>query len=631
MRCRIDHTAVGPNGSIELLGLAGQLEAGHLRDVTPVLSEVEAAARQGWYVAGFVAYEAAPAFDAAFRVNAAGSQSLAPPGLPLAWFGLFREAVPARALPPAAPPGRQMAASGPPGWTCEADARSHAAAITAIRAAIADGDAYLVNYTTRFRRQWTPDDDAFQLYRRLLASYGRGYHAFFETDQWAVACGSPELFFERRGDALLTRPMKGTAPRGRWAEEDIFRAHGLWTSAKERAENVMVVDLLRNDLGRIAVNGTVTVPALWQVEQHPSLWQLTSTVAACAGEGVGLAEIFGALFPCASVTGAPKVSAMSLIADCETSPRGVYCGATGFLPPRQGPRTRGGALSARFAVAIRTAVVDKTRGVAEYGSGGGITWDSAPEQEWEEVLLKARALSGPPAPTLSADEALVETMAFVPPPAGPGMAIDEVRNLDAHLARLTASARYFGRVVPPGIEEMVAGAVRGLRSMTRVRILLRADEAIELQTSALDDERPVSSQQLCIDFEPVSSSDVKLFHKTTDRERYEDRAHRHPAADDVVLVNERGEVTETTRANLAVRINGQWCTPPLSCGLLPGVERARQLADGRLVERVVTVEDLLGAPAVATLSSLRGWRAAHVRASCGCGTTLARDEPGNRR
>jgi para-aminobenzoate synthetase / 4-amino-4-deoxychorismate lyase len=241
--------------------------------------------------------------------------------------------------------------------------------------------------------------------------------------------------------------------------------------------------------------------------------------------------------------------------------------------------------------------------------------------------LKARAVWGPPAPTLSADDGLIETMAFVPGPSEPGEAEPGgaepgevggmVRNLGAHLGRLTASARYFGRVVPPGVEEMVAGSVKGLRSMARVRLLLRASDAIEIQTSTLDD-RPTWPQQLCVDPEPVSSSDVMLFHKTTDRQRYDDRARRHPTADDVVLVNERGEVTETTRANLAVRLNGQWCTPPLWCGLLPGVERARRLADGRLVEHVVTVEDLLGAPAAATLSSLRGWRAAQVRTCCPC-------------
>ena len=222
---------------------------------------------------------------------APSSMDQATSALPLAWFGLFAEAVPAPAVYTSGAASSSIGLTGHPPWECEVDASAHASAIVVIRGTIADGHAYLVNYTTRFRRPWSSGESAFQLYRRLLVSYTSGYHAFFETDQWAVACGSPELFFEQCGTSLVTRPMKGTTPRGRWAEEDIRRAEELRASAKERAENVMVVDLLRNDLGRIAVPGSVAVPSLWQLEQHPALWQLTSTVTATAREGVGLAEI----------------------------------------------------------------------------------------------------------------------------------------------------------------------------------------------------------------------------------------------------------------------------------------------------------------------------------------------------
>jgi para-aminobenzoate synthetase / 4-amino-4-deoxychorismate lyase len=425
----------------------------------------------------------------------------------------------------------------------------------------------------------------------------------------------------------LTRPMKGTAPRGRWAQEDLCRAEALRTSAKERAENVMVVDLLRNDLGRIAVPGTVAVASLWQVEQHPALWQLTSTVQAVTRQETGLTEVFGALFPCASVTGAPKVSTMSVIADLEPSPRGVYCGAVGFLGPRQGSPPSGASPTARFAVAIRTAVIDKSRGMVEYGAGGGITWDSTAEQEWDEVALKAAALVRPAAPSLGANEGLIETMAFAPSRDGGG-----VRHLGHHMARLAASARYFGIGCPPDVEGLVARAVAGLQRPTRVRLVLWTAGDVEVEMVTLN-ENPTGRLALCLDLEPVASADVRLFHKTTDRRRYDDRARRHPGADDVVLVNERGEVTETTRANLAVYLDDQWCTPPIDCGLLPGVERARRVADGRLVERVIGVDDLLGATAVATLSSLRGWRAAHVHSNCRCrpstppGTRMTRCHP----
>jgi para-aminobenzoate synthetase / 4-amino-4-deoxychorismate lyase len=312
-RCRIDHTAIGAGGSIELCRPVGQVETRLISDVAAVLSEADAAARRGRYVAGFVAYEAAPAFDAAFRVNTSSpmaSSPMAPSSMapspvasssvasssmeqrtsavPLAWFGLFAEAVPAPVVCSSGAASSRLGATGHPPWECEVDANAHASAIGVIRGTIADGHAYLVNYTTRFRRPWSSGESAFELYCRLLVSYTSGYHAFFETDQWAVACGSPELFFEQCGTSLVTRPMKGTTPRGRWAEEDIRRAEELRASPKERAENVMVVDLLRNDLGRIAVPGSVAVPSLWQLEQHPALWQLTSTVTASAREGVGL-------------------------------------------------------------------------------------------------------------------------------------------------------------------------------------------------------------------------------------------------------------------------------------------------------------------------------------------------------
>ncbi len=610
VRCRIDHTAAG-QPALELRNLQGQLETHSISDVMAMLGEVDAAARRGWYAAGFVAYEAAPAFDSAFRVTAPSPQPDVRATIPLAWFGLFSDACPAAPLPPAPVRPTIDQRSDVESWGCDVDERSYAAAVSRIREEIAAGNAYLVNLTTRFLRPWASDDDPFDLYCRLVRSYASGYHAYLETPDWAVACASPELFFERSAYDIVTRPMKGTAPRGRWSSEDASHAHDLSHSPKERAENIMVVDMLRNDLGRIAVPGSVDVPSLCDLERHPAVWQMSSTVRATTPGHVGLPEIFGALFPCASVTGAPKVSAMSVISDLEKSPRGVYCGAVGLVQPASRDTDTGP--SARFAVGIRTAVLDRSAQTATYGSGGGITWDSTAIREWEEVLLKARALEGPPSLTSDAD-GLIETMAF-DPVGGYGGAI---RHRDDHLGRLRASAEYFGLCVPSDTAELLDQAIEGLETPTRVRLVLRAGGAIELDTSPLDDSAPTSVLSLCVDLEPVGSSETTLFHKTTDRARYDERARRHPIADDVVLVNERGEITETTRANIAVRLGAQWCTPPLRCGLLPGIQRARDLAEGRLVERVMTVDDLLGAQCVATLSSLRGWRAARVVPTCAC-------------
>ena len=614
VRCRIDHTAAG-EGGIELRAPQGQLEAWKVSDVASVIAEAEAAARRGWYAAGFVAYEAAPAFDGAFRIKSAAPGDETIPHLPLAWFGLFAESedvAPLHSCATNTEPTRDTASPESSIWHCEIDESLHAAGVRAIRGAIADGTAYLVNHTTRFRRSWAATEDPFSLYRQLVTGHNGGYHAYIETTDWAIACGSPEMFFDFAAGRLTTRPMKGTAPRGRSAPEDAEQAAALSTSAKEQAENIMVVDLLRNDMGRIAETGSVAVPQLWRVERHPSVWQLTSTVTARTPAETGLADVFGALFPCASVTGAPKISAMAIVAELELAPRGVYCGAVGLIRPDPS-RSKPHGVSARFAVGIRTAVIDKPRFLVEYGSGGGITWDSSPEAEWEEVLIKTKALFDS-SPSAGAGHGLIETMGYHPDANG-----GTVRNLRDHLARLSFSAEYFGFPAPIEAEVLVAKAVSGLHTPARLRLVLWPDGAIDVATSTLENhDRPPGVQRLCVDPEPVASTNPALFHKTTDRRRYEERAQRHPSADDVVLVNERSELTETTRANLAVRLQGQWCTPPLDCGLLPGIERARLIASGRLVERVVTVEDLQRAEGAATLSSLRGWRAAHICPDCSC-------------
>ena len=287
VRCRFDEATALGVGAVELTDPKGVLEAWTLSDVTGVLADVEQAARRGWTAAGFVAYDAAPAFDPALTVASGGSPG---PELPLAWFGLFASS---RSVEPvqrvrATAAGTEWeqqvtgstrsdqgpAKSGQPAWTCEIGSAEHRAGVEAIHEALAAGDTYLTNYTTRFRRPWLPDEDPFPLYQRLVARHATGLHAYLETDDWVVASGSPELFFDLRGDRLTVRPMKGTAPRGRWTAEDERVADDLLSSPKERAENVMVVDLVRNDLGRIAVPGTVRVPNFCEIERHPTVWQL---------------------------------------------------------------------------------------------------------------------------------------------------------------------------------------------------------------------------------------------------------------------------------------------------------------------------------------------------------------------
>ena len=547
-------------------------------DVVPVLAEVDRATRAGEWAFGHVSYEAAAGLDPTLSVAAPTGDDP-----PLAWFGLC--GTPAEAPPVDRLPGGGPAVRWTPDWTAE----QHAAAVARVRAHIAAGETYQCNLTDRLRAD--VDGDPSALYADLALAQRGAYNAYLDLGRHVVASASPELFFDWTGDRLRTRPMKGTAARGRTTATDREQARRLRSSEKERAENLMIVDLLRNDLAQVAAVGSVEVPELFALERYPTVWQLTSEVTARARPDVGLVDVFRALFPCGSVTGAPKPRTMQLIRDLESGPRGVYCGAIGLVAPPGAP------FRARFSVAIRTVVVDRATGSAVYGAGGGITWDSEPAAERAELLTKAAVLSEP-----GRDVELLETLACTPD--------GRLRNLERHLARLADSADHLGHVCDLArIRQAVASALSGRSGPARVRIRLTRAGGISVDVAPPPDA-PAGPVVLAIDEEPVDSSSVWLAHKTSRREVYDVRAARHPAADDVVLVNERGEVTETAIANLAVRIDGRWWTPPVSAGCLPGVERGRLVELGLLHERTLRTADLHRATELAVVNSLRGWRPA---------------------
>lgn len=551
--------------------------------VEPVLAEVDTATRAGSWAFGYVAYEAAPGLDSALSVAPAD-----PDGLPLVWFGLTGPPVDVPVVArPTGPTDDQ------PRWTSAWSDGQHRAGVLRVREHIAAGDIFQCNLTVRLHGDAPADPEG--LYAELAHNQRAAHAAYLDLDRFVLAGASPELFFSWRGDELLTRPMKGTAPRGRTPEEDRQRLVELTSSPKERAENIIVVDLLRNDVGRIADLGTVTTPALCVPERYETVWQLTSDVVGRVPAGTPLVEVFRALFPSGSVTGAPKPRAMDIIRSVEATPRGVYCGAVGWVAPP------GSDERAHFDVAIRTAVVDREAGTLVYGSGGGITWGSEPSAELAEVSTKATVLR-----RRRRDFDLLETMHWSPE-AG-------LRSVDRHLARLAASADHVG--FPLDLDRLrreLSVAVTGAPA-SRVRVLLSRQGAIGVELGTLPPalDRPVLLE---IDPDPVDPDDDTLFHKTTDREVYRMRARRHPEADDVVLVNTRDEVTETTIANLAVRLDGVWRTPRWDCGLLPGVERGRLLTRGDLQEAVLTPDDLRRAEALAVVSSLRGWRPAALAVS----------------
>jgi para-aminobenzoate synthetase / 4-amino-4-deoxychorismate lyase len=572
--------------SFRLVSPVGVLEARTLTEVLPTIRAAEAAATRGLWVGGFVAYEAAPGVDPtlAVRERPAGDPF---EEVPLAWFAMFEGAEETR-LPTASEHAPAETAGA---WSPSIDRARYARAIATIHERIGDGDTYQVNFTFRLRSSLGGDERG--LYRDLCHAQRGAYGAYLNLGRYRVLSASPELFFAADGGRLVAKPMKGTARRGRWPEEDERAARELVASGKDRAENAMIVDLLRNDMGRVSREGSVTWSDLFAAERFETVWQLTSTISSDLAPGTGLAEVFGGLFPSGSVTGAPKVRTMELIADLEDSPRGVYCGAVGYVAPGGdgGPR-------ARFNVAIRTVTVDARTGTAEYGVGGGITWDSRAEHEYDETVAKAQVLTAR-RPRFD----LLETLRHEPD-AG-------YRRLEEHVARLQRSAAYFGFAFDgDSVRSALSRAADGApEQLARVRLLLSRDGRVD--TGVLPLATPDPTVRLAIDLtRPVDPNDVILFHKTTLRAHYEEARARHPDADDVVLVNARGLVTETTIANLAVRLDGRWWTPPLGDGLLPGVERAALLDDGTLAERSITVQELKRAEEIAVLNSVRGFRRA---------------------
>ena len=351
------------------------LAASTPEDVVPVLAEVERATAAGQWAVGYLGYEAAAGLDPALPVCPPD-----PDGPPPAWFALCP-------APDAVAPVAAVAREGPSwGWRPDWSDAEHRRAVDRVREHIAAGDTYQVNLTDRLRARAAGDPAG--LYAELAVAQGGAHNAYLDLGRHVIVSASPELFFDWDGDLLRTRPMKGTATRGATPGDDRRQGEGLRTSPKERAENLMIVDLLRNDLSRVARVGSVDVPALFVLESYPTVWQLTSEVTARTPADVGLVDVFRALFPCGSVTGAPKRASMQLIRDLEAGPRGVYCGAIGLVAPPGAP------FRARFSVAIRTVVADRETGAAVYGAGGAITWGSDAAAERAELLTKAAILRG---------------------------------------------------------------------------------------------------------------------------------------------------------------------------------------------------------------------------------------------
>ena len=538
-------------------------------ELRAVLDAAQAAAQRGAWCVGYLRYEAAPAFDAALVVHPAEG--------PLAWFAVHEQALPWPQPTQQASPRLQ--------WQEAMPRQAFDAALAELQRAIAAGEYYQVNFTAQMRAVLDGGDagSAPALFQALQRAQPGGYAAFLDTGGEQLLSVSPELFFDWREGVLLARPMKGTAPRGINPADDAAQAEALRNSAKERAENVMIVDLLRNDLSRIAEPFSVRVPRLFHTEALPAVWQMTSDVEARTRAGCSLADVFAALFPCGSITGTPKVRAMRAIRELERGPRGVYCGAIGAVQP-------GGA--ATFNVPIRTVSLRGKE--ARCGIGSGITSGSVAEGEWQEWCHKRAFLERASMPF-----DILETLALE---AG------RLRHLDAHLARMAVAAAHFGRLWDAAqahacLQDLAQAHPQGL---WRVRLLLATDGKFSAQAYAMEASPPQVRLQLAERPLDATHSEFVRF-KTTRRAHYDAFTPTAPDVFDCVLWNTRGEITECTRGNIAMRVNGCWVTPPLACGLLPGVGRALVLQEGRLSEAVVRVDDLARVEAWAFVNSLRGW------------------------
>ena len=543
-------------GSLQFDSPAREIIATEVNEVSRVLNFAEREANAGAYVAVMLSYEAAPAFDSVLAVHK-------PQEFPLAWAASFTTATDL---------AKNDARLSSNSWAPRVSRVEYDHAVTRIKELIAAGDTYQVNYSFPLTASFNAD--AYAWFRTLCEAQGAEYSAYIDLGRHRVLSLSPELFFERHGNRVVTKPMKGTVRRGRWPAEDRELARWLGQSKKDRAENVMIVDLLRNDLGKVSIPGTVHVSSLFELERFETVWQMTSTVESTLKDGTGLTELMTALFPCGSITGAPKIRTMQIIRELERFPRGAYTGTIGLLKP-------GG--DCVFNVAIRTVVVDTEAQRATFGVGGGVTIDSTAEREYEECLVKSGFLDSPAREFQLFESMLLEDGQYF--------------LLAEHLERLRNSAQYFGFAFPEeGIRSRLESiAIENGSGPFKVRLTLWKDGQIEKQLSGL---KPLEDQTMRLAAAPVDSSNRFLFHKTTLRDFY---------SDDVVLWNERGEVTESGIANIVVSIDEQLYTPPIASGLLAGTFRNHLLAEGKIKERVITVEELQSAEEFFLINSVRKW------------------------
>lgn len=541
-----------------------ELKTRDLAEVTDLLAQVESYQEQGYYVVGYVSYEAAPAFE----------EKLAVHKLPLLGEYLLYFTVHDR-VETSPIPLTYEEVDLPSKWREQTSAEDYEKAISQIHHHLRQGDTYQVNYTVQLKQDLSANP--FAIYNRMVVEQEAGYNAYVEHDEMAVISMSPELFFEQNDRELTTRPMKGTTQRGVTDQEDLAQSSWLEQDPKNRSENMMIVDLLRNDMNRISEVGSEHVERLCQVEQYSTVWQMTSTIKSQLREDVDLVEIFRSLFPCGSITGAPKIATMEIIKNLEPQPRGVYCGTIGLLLP-SGRRI--------FNVAIRT--IQLYMGQAIYGVGGGITWDSTWESEYREVHQKAAVLYRKQAcfQLITTGKISHKNLLFE----------------DQHLERLTKASRYFAYPFDPEeLGQKIEEECQACDSHQdyRLRIILSKSGEMELSRQILTPLSPsFCKAKLCL--QEADLQQAFTYFKTTHR------PHLSLGKQEIIYHNAAGELLETSIGNLVLKINGKLYTPPTSLGILPGIYRQHLLETGQVKEKIMTLEELNQAEAIYGCNAVRG-------------------------
>ena len=541
-----------------------ELKTKDIKEVKPLLDELEAYQNEGYYAVGYVSYEAAPAFETKFQVIDGPLMSEY-----LLYFTVH-ETVQTEPIPLTYDP-----ITLPKSWQELTTAEEYKAAIEHIHHHIRQGDTYQVNYTVQLQQNLTADP--FAIYNRLVVEQNAHYNAFIQHDDVSIISISPELFFKKDGDKLTTRPMKGTTNRGLTTETDLAQARWLAQDQKNRSENMMIVDLLRNDMNRISKIGSEDVKSLCQVEQYSTVWQMTSTIETQLLTNRSLCDVFQALFPCGSITGAPKIATMEIIKKVEKQPRGVYCGAIGILVP-QGPSI--------FNVAIRTLQMEETKAI--YGVGGGITWDSNWESEYEETKQKAAVLyrQNPKFDLISTGRIHQGNLLF----------------LEEHIKRLQESSRYFD--YPFNAEKahyQVEALCQSLDLNTdyRLKMSLAKDGELKFEHSQLTNLSDDFCQARLVEQRHPLERPYTFF-KTSYRPHLNIEPHEQ------IYYNHEGQLLETSIGNIVLKIEDQLYTPPVHLGLLNGIYRQSLIAENKLKEKVLTVKDLKQAQAIYGCNAVRG-------------------------